>query len=55
MTQYRASFDAEVTFSNGGSLSARGFRVDLPSAEVPEPEIAALFLASLALLMTERV
>ena len=30
VTQYRAEMDAEVTFSNGGKLSAEGFRVDLP-------------------------
>ena len=55
MTEYRASFDATVTFSNGGDLTARGFRVDLPSADTDTGGIAALFLASLGLLMTESV
>jgi kynurenine formamidase len=55
MPEYRASFDATVTFTNGGDLSARGFRVDLPSADVDEAEIGALFVASLGLLMADTV
>ena len=55
MTEYRASFDATITFSNGGDLTARGFRVDVPSPDVGEAEIAALFVASLGLLMTDTV
>jgi hypothetical protein len=38
-----------------GDLTARGFRVDVPSADVSEAEIAALFVASLGLLMTDTV
>lgn len=55
MTQYRACFDAEVTFSNGGGLSAREFRVDVPGPDVTQAEVARLFVAALALLMTDRV
>ncbi|MGH3247029.1 MAG: cyclase family protein [Trebonia sp.] len=55
MTEYRASFDAAVTFSNGGDLTVHGFRVDIPSTDVSEAEIAALFVASLGLLMTDTV
>ena len=55
MTEYRASFDATVTFANGGGLTAQGFRVDVPSPGTGEAEIAALFVASLGLLMTESV
>jgi kynurenine formamidase len=53
--QYRAEFDAQVTFSNGGGLRAEGFRVDVPSRDVTEGQVAALFVASLGLLMTEEV
>jgi kynurenine formamidase len=53
MTEYRASFDATVRFSNGGDLTVHGFRVDLAGPATGEDEIAALFLASLGLLMTE--
>ncbi len=55
MTEYRASFDATISFSNGGGLTAHGFRVDVPSPDVSEAEIAALFVASLGLLMTDTV
>ena len=55
MTEYRASFDAVIRFSNGGDLIAHGFRVDVPSPEVDEAAIAALFVASLGLLMTDSV
>jgi arylformamidase len=55
MTEYRASFDAVVRFSNGGDLTARGFRVDVPSAEADQAAIGALFVASLGLLMTSSV
>jgi arylformamidase len=55
MTEYRASFDAAIRFSNGGDLTAHGFRVDIPSPDVDEAAIAALFVASLGLLMTDSV
>lgn len=55
MTDYRASFDATITFSNGGDLTAHGFRVDVPSPDIDENAIAALFVASLGLLMTDSV
>jgi arylformamidase len=41
MTEYRASFDADVTFSNGGDLAMHGFRVDVPSADISPAGIAA--------------
>jgi arylformamidase len=55
VAEYRASFDATITFSNGGDLTAHGFRVDVPSPDVSQAEIAALFVASLGLLMTDTV
>ena len=55
MTEYRASLDAAVSFSNGGDLTVHGFRIDLPSPGAGEAEIAALFIASLGLLMTDSV
>jgi arylformamidase len=53
--EYRAQFDATVTFSNGGGLTTRDFRVDVPHAGVSAAEVGELFVASLALLMVERV
>ncbi|GAA4563903.1 cyclase family protein [Planotetraspora kaengkrachanensis] len=55
MTEYRASFDATVTFGNGGDLTVHGFRVDVPGPDVGDGEIAALFVASLGLLMSDAV
>jgi len=55
VAEYRASFDASVSFGNGGDLTAHGFRVDVPSPDVSQAEIAALFVASLGLLMTDTV
>jgi kynurenine formamidase len=53
--EYRAQFDATVTFSNGGGLTTEGFRIDVPGADVSDEEVAALFVASLNLLMVDRV
>jgi arylformamidase len=55
VAEYRASFDAAISFGNGGDLTAHGFRVDVPSPDVSQSEIAALFVASLGLLMTDTV
>ncbi|GAA4606337.1 kynurenine formamidase [Actinoplanes octamycinicus] len=55
MTEYRAVFDATVTFSNGGGLKADGFRVDLPGPDATEQQVGELFLASLGLLLTDTV
>lgn len=55
MTDYRASFDASITFGNGGDLVVHGFRVDLPGPKASDAEIATLFVASLGLLMTDEV
>ena len=49
MTEHRASFDATIKFSNGGDLTAHGFRVDVPSPDIDEDDIAALFVASLSI------
>jgi hypothetical protein len=52
-TEYRARFDAVVTFSNGGGLRADGFCVDVPGPDVTEQDVASLFIASLNLLMVD--
>jgi kynurenine formamidase len=55
MTDYRASFDADVTFLNGGGLQAQGFRLDVPDAAVTKDELVRLFVGHLGLLMVDRV
>lgn len=53
--QYRAEFDAAAVFSNGGGLQVQGFRVDVPGPDVTSEQIATLLIASMNLLMVERV
>jgi kynurenine formamidase len=53
--QYRAVFDARVAFSNGGGLSAEGFRVDLPGPDATPEQVGDLFVASLGLLLAGEV
>ncbi|MGN6200414.1 cyclase family protein [Humibacter sp.] len=55
MTEYRAHFDATVEFVNGGSLTAEGFRLDLPSADVDADAIGRLFVQHLGLALVGRV
>ena len=55
MPDYRAHFDAVVEFVNGGSLTAEGFRLDLPSADVTEAEVGRLFVQHLGLALVGEV
>src|SRR5690348_7513519 len=55
MTEYRAVFDAEVTFLNGGGLQTQGFRLDLPAADVTDEQLANLLIEHLGLLMVDQV
>ncbi|MET0974917.1 MAG: cyclase family protein [Leifsonia sp.] len=55
MTEYRARFDAEVAFANGGDLRVSDFRLDLPRAEVTEGELAELFVRHLGLALVDAV
>jgi arylformamidase len=55
MTEYRAEFDADVAFLNGGGLQAQGFKLDVPGPEITEDQLVSLFVGQLGLLMTERV
>ena len=55
MTEYRASFDATVTFLNGGGLSAQAFRLDLPGPDASPDDVGALFVQHLGLLMVDTV
>ena len=55
MTEYRAAFDADIDFVNGGRLQAQGFRLDLPSADLTEAQIGELLVRHLGLAMVGRV
>ncbi|MEU7169935.1 cyclase family protein [Micromonospora tulbaghiae] len=55
MVEYRAVFDAEVDFANGGGLRTDGFRLDVPHPDVTDDEVAALLVRHLGLLMVGEV
>jgi arylformamidase len=54
-TEWRAQFDAEVLFTNGGGLKAEGFRLDVPGRDISDDAIGDLFVRHLGLLMVDRV
>ncbi|MDG4836744.1 cyclase family protein [Micromonospora sp. WMMD967] len=53
--QWRAQFDAEVSFANGGGLRTEGFRLDIPGQDISDEDLAALFVRHLGLLMVAEV
>ena len=55
MPEYRAHFDFDIRFANGGDLSGTGFRLDLPSAEVSEADLARLLIGHLGLALVDDV
>jgi arylformamidase len=55
MPDFRAVFDARVTFANGGGLTAEGFRLDLPTGDETPEQIGELFVRHLGLAMVGSV
>ncbi|WP_157001799.1 cyclase family protein [Agromyces laixinhei] len=55
MTEYRARFDADISFVNGGGLHAEAFRLDLPSPQLTEAQIGELLVRHLGLALVGRV
>ena len=55
MTDHRVKFDFTVHFTNGGSLSAQDFRLDIPDADITDDQLAAYLIADMRLLMAGRV
>ena len=53
--EWRASFDADVTFANGGGLQVQGFRLDIPGQDVDDAELGALLVRHLGLLMVREI
>lgn len=51
MTQHRACFDVRIAFTNGGTLAATGFRLDLPGPEATRAEVGELLIHDLGLTM----
>lgn len=55
MTQYRVKFDFVVHFTNGGSLSAQDFRLDIPGSDIADDALAAYLIQDMHLLMAGQV
>lgn len=55
MSQYRAVFDAEISFRNGGGIAVNGFRLDIAEPSITEDELAHLLIRHLGLLMVDQV
>jgi arylformamidase len=53
--EWRVEFDAQVDFTNGGGLHARGFRLDVAGPDLSDEDVADLWLRQLGLLMAGRV
>jgi hypothetical protein len=53
--EYRAELDFEITFTNGGSLRGREFRIDIEHPGMTEDEFAQALIRDLGLLMVGRV
>ncbi len=55
MDEHRVRFDADVAFANGGSLQVRDFRLDIPTDDITEDELATVFVRHLGLLMVSAI
>ncbi|BDV32142.1 cyclase family protein [Microbacterium terricola] len=55
MPEYRAHFDFDIRFANGGGLAGVGFRLDLPDAATTEAEIGMLLVRHLGLALVDEV
>jgi len=52
---HRVQFDFEITFSNGGGLSGRDFRLDIDGNDIADAALAAYLVEDLRLLMVGAV
>jgi kynurenine formamidase len=55
MTEYRARFDFEINFANGGSLAGTGFRLDVPSQDIAADAVEILLVQHLGLALVGEV
>lgn len=53
--EYRAVFDFRITFTNGGEITGRDFRLDVPGQDAGPSVVGALLVQHLGLLMVDRV
>ena len=55
MPEYRAHFDFDVRFANGGGLSGDSFRLDVPSADISPRDLELLLVSHLGLALVRSV
>jgi kynurenine formamidase len=55
VVEHRAVFDFRITFVNGGDVTGRGFRLDVPSGDAGPTEVGLLLVRHLGLLMVDQV
>jgi arylformamidase len=55
MPDYRAHFDFQIRFANGGDLSGNGFRLDLPAADLDEAAVGRMLVTHLGLALVDTV
>jgi kynurenine formamidase len=55
MPDYRAHFDFDLRFANGGGLSGTGFRLDVPAPDLDETAIGRLLVQHLGLALVDDV
>ncbi len=51
MKEYRAVFDFEIDFSNGGGIQGQGFRLDIDGSDIEDDALVAYIIRDLRLLM----
>jgi arylformamidase len=55
VAEHRAVFGFRITFTNGGEISGRDFRLDVPGPGVDRAEVGLLLVRHLGLLMVDQV
>ena len=55
MPDYRAHFDFDIRFANGGSLAGEGFRLDIPSDDISTRDLELLLVRHLGLALVGTV
>ncbi|SFS13207.1 Kynurenine formamidase [Microbacterium sp. cf046] len=55
MPDYRAHFDFDIRFANGGGLTGEAFRLDVPSADISQRDLELLLVGHLGLTLVGSV
>ncbi|KHK99785.1 cyclase [Microbacterium mangrovi] len=55
MPDYRAHFDFEIAFANGGGMTGTGFRLDVPDAAIDDAALGRLLVQHLGLALVRDV